>query len=560
MPRPLLLLAVWALLLGGAPRALADDALDLARERGKLIVATDAGYVPFEVINPDGTFSGFDVDLLTEIGKELGLEVELRNTAWAGIIGALQANKVDLIMSGMSVTEERKKAVDFSEPYYRVGQVVIKRRGDERINSPSDLDDPALTIATQEGTTGEEAVRQKFPQGKLLRFPKVDQACVALTQGKADAVVFDKPNLVDYVMRRRERDLVGLWEPFTDEPIGAAFRKDSPKLRAAFDAALAKIRADGRYDALVEKYFPEVDPDLDAKAPRPAQAEKVVRPWLRWWLLPYLLFAAVVAVLARRHLPRRQRELVLRALLYVGLAGVFLTWYLLLQEKVSYRWGWDRFLKGGWLQLLLRGLWLTIQVAAVSLVLALPLGIAVGLLRVSRAKDLRWLGTVYVEIVRGTPLLVQVMIWYYFIGQAFGMQSFGAAVAALSCFTASYIAEIVRAGIQSIDAGQMEAARSLGMSHAQAMRTVILPQAIRRILPPLASEFVALVKDSSLASVIGLEELTKRGQDVGSRALLSFEVWIVVAALYLAINLILSLGVRWLEKKTGTRQQREAIR
>ncbi|HBP21764.1 MAG TPA: amino acid ABC transporter substrate-binding protein, partial [Planctomycetes bacterium] len=170
MPRPLLLLAVWALLLGGAPRALADDALDLARERGKLIVATDAGYVPFEVINPDGTFSGFDVDLLTEIGKELGLEVELRNTAWAGIIGALQANKVDLIMSGMSVTEERKKAVDFSEPYYRVGQVVIKRRGDERINSPSDLDDPALTIATQEGTTGEEAVRQKFPQGKLLRF------------------------------------------------------------------------------------------------------------------------------------------------------------------------------------------------------------------------------------------------------------------------------------------------------------------------------------------------------------------------------------------------------
>ncbi|HBP21765.1 MAG TPA: hypothetical protein DEA08_28770, partial [Planctomycetes bacterium] len=127
-------------------------------------------------------------------------------------------------------------------------------------------------------------------QGKLLRFPKVDQACVALTQGKADAVVFDKPNLVDYVMRRRERDLVGLWEPFTDEPIGAAFRKDSPKLRAAFDAALAKIRADGRYDALVEKYFPEVDPDLDAKAPRPAQAEKVVRPWLRWWLLPYLLF------------------------------------------------------------------------------------------------------------------------------------------------------------------------------------------------------------------------------------------------------------------------------
>jgi polar amino acid transport system permease protein len=257
---------------------------------------------------------------------------------------------------------------------------------------------------------------------------------------------------------------------------------------------------------------------------------------------------------------RAQREIAFRVVLYGALLVGALVWYTQLQTKTSYSWDWQRFFADGWFKLLLSGLWLTVQVAAISLLVALPLGICVGLLRVSRASDLRLLGFVYVELIRGTPLLVQVMLWYFFIGRAFDLGSFSAAVAALSCFTASYIAEIVRAGIQSIESGQMEAARSLGLSHAQAMRTVILPQALRRVLPPLASEFVALVKDSSLASVVGLEELTKRGLDVQGRAYLTFEVWIVVAILYLAINVILSLGVRWLEKATGTQQERESIR
>ena len=105
---------------------------------------------------------------------------------------------------------------------------------------------------------------------------------------------------------------------------------------------------------------------------------------------------------------------------------------------------------------------------------------------------------------RGTPLLVQVMIWYHLLAHPLGLETFGAAVCALGCFAGAYIAEIVRAGIQGVDRGQMEAARSLGLTHVQALATVVLPQAIRRILPPLASEFIALVKDSSLASVISL--------------------------------------------------------
>ena len=245
----------------------------------------------------------------------------------------------------------------------------------------------------------------------------------------------------------------------------------------------------------------------------------------------YLVFAALVALVAWR-----------------GAANL------------TYRWDWGRFFGEGWWKLLFQGLWLTLQVAAVSLVLALPLGVIVGLCRGSRDPGARLVAFLYVELIRGTPLLVQVFLWYFVIGKVFDLASFGSAVGALSCFTASYIAEIVRAGIQSIDRGQMEAARSLGLSHFQAMRFVILPQALRRILPPLASEFIALVKDSSLASVAALKELTKKAQDIQSSSYLTFEPWITTAALYLVICVILSLGVRALERWLGVGHQQEAIR
>ncbi len=267
---------------------------------------------------------------------------------------------------------------------------------------------------------------------------------------------------------------------------------------------------------------------------------------------------------------RATRRNLIRGLVYAALLGALCVVVWGGASGLRYRWDWGGFFSR-WFPLLLQGLALTLKVAALSLCLALPLGVAVGLCRVARDPVARWVGTAYVEVVRGTPLLVQVMLWYFVLAKAFeellaqvGLSvtfgSFGAAVAALSCFTASYIAEIVRAGIQSIDPGQLEAARSLGLSHFQALRTVILPQAIRRVLPPLASEFVALVKDSSLASVVGLEELTKRAQDVQGRAFLTFEVWIVAALLYLAINLLLSLAVRLLERKLGVAHRREEIR
>ena len=225
----------------------------------------------------------------------------------------------------------------------------------------------------------------------------------------------------------------------------------------------------------------------------------------------------------------------------------------------SYHWNWSAFFEDGF-WLLIKALPYTLIVAAVSLLVALPLGVIVGLCRVAHDPVASGLGTAFVELVRGTPLLVQLYVWYFVIGDVYGLTELQAGCAGLSCFTASYIAEIVRGGIQSIDPGQMEAARSLGLTHVQAMRHVILPQALRRVLPPLASEFIALVKDSSLVSVIGLTELTKATRDVQGRTFLTFEAWLTTAAIYLVINLALSLAVRGLEKKLGQGERQAAIR
>lgn len=198
---------------------------------------------------------------------------------------------------------------------------------------------------------------------------------------------------------------------------------------------------------------------------------------------------------------------------------------------------------------LLVGLWVTLKISLWSLVFALALGLVAGLGRVARNPAARSLAATYVEVIRGTPLLVQIFIFYFFIGTVLELSALAAGVAALAVFTGAYVAEIVRAGIEAVPRGQMEAARSLGMSYAQAMRFVVLPQALRRALPPLAGQFISLIKDSSLVSVIAITDLTKAGREIVSSTFTPFEVWFTVALMYLALTGSLSLLVRRLERR-----------
>ena len=201
--------------------------------------------------------------------------------------------------------------------------------------------------------------------------------------------------------------------------------------------------------------------------------------------------------------------------------------------------------------LLLMGAAVTVKITALSVGLGIVIGLFVGIARISHSRVLRVLAAIYVDFLRGTPLLVQIFLIYFALPIVTGhhMDPFVAAIASCSINSGAYVAEIFRAGIQSIDAGQMEAGRSLGMTWGQTMRYIIVPQAFKRVIPPLGNEFIALLKDSSLVSVIGFEELTRRGQLVIARTYGSLEIWTCVAIIYLLMTVTISRFVAYFERR-----------
>jgi polar amino acid transport system permease protein len=209
--------------------------------------------------------------------------------------------------------------------------------------------------------------------------------------------------------------------------------------------------------------------------------------------------------------------------------------------------------------LLIVGLWLTLQISVIATIGGVIIGTIGGLTRISSNPALKWLTICYVELIRGSPLMVQILIWYFVLGTVindllatYGMgrlPAFWYGAASLACFAGAYVTEIVRAGIQSIHRGQTEAARSLGMSYTQSMRYIILPQALRRILPPLAGQFISLIKDSSLLGIIAIRDLTKAAREIVSASLQPFEVYLLLGALYLVLTFSLSMLVQYMEKR-----------
>ena len=200
--------------------------------------------------------------------------------------------------------------------------------------------------------------------------------------------------------------------------------------------------------------------------------------------------------------------------------------------------------------ILLIGAMLTLKISLLSLLLSIPIGVIVGLCRVSRNRIISFLATCYVEFLRGVPLLVLLMWIFFVLGRFLRLGSYLSAIIGLGVFSGAFVAEIIRAGIQAVPKGQMEAARASGMDYRQAMRLVILPQAIRKVLPPLASQFIILIKDSSLVSTISVVDLTLVGRNLVATTFRSIEVFTVIAIIYFCMTFSLSKFIAYFEKCT----------
>lgn len=243
----------------------------------------------------------------------------------------------------------------------------------------------------------------------------------------------------------------------------------------------------------------------------------------------------------------------------IAAGAVIIVLIALSTQNMTYNWQWyrvpryivestDTGLRAG---LLLQGLAVTLKISGLGLVLAAGIGLVTALLRLSQSVVANVVARTYLEAIRNTPLLVQIFFIYFVVSPVLGIGRFWSAVIALSLFEGAYASEIIRGSILAVHRGQWESAYSLGLSTPDSYRFVILPQAIRQIVPPLTSQAVSLVKDSALVSTIAIYDLTMRGSAVVAETFLTFEIWFVVAGIYLAVTGALSVLVGILEKRMG---------
>lgn len=507
MARRVLILLL--LLFAGLGRA--QSLVDAIKKRGELVIATDATYKPFETKKKDGSgIEGFDVDVAEELAKGLGVKLRWIDQEWSGVLGSLESGKADLVMAGVTITAERKaKGYLYSRPYFLSGQAIARRKGDASIGKPEDL--VGKTVAVQAETTGQFAVEKLgVPKDRQLRFDGIQEGLLDVQNGKSAACVGDEPTIKAYLDSYPNIELVG--PAFVKENLGIVAWKGHGDLVAEVNKTIAAMLADGRYARLYGKWIgdpwtPELAKELEAQKDGGSSVTDM---------------AAAPS------------------------SGGFVIRFDLLREAIPR---------------LLQGALLTLELTALSLVFGVAGGLGLALLRLSPLKALRPPAVAYVEIVRGTPLLMQIYVIYFVLPAVLPsvferIPSFAAGVLALSLNAAAYTSEIFRAGIESIDPGQMEAARSLGMGHRAAMRWVILPQTFRRVLPPLTNEAVALLKDSSLVSVVALAELMRTGKEIATDGGSPTTIYLGVALIYLAMTLPLTYLVRRLESRWGTGRRR----
>jgi len=232
------------------------DTLDEVKERGVLRVGMEPGYMPFELTNQKGEIIGFDVDMAKRMAKALGVKLELVSTAWDGIIPSLVTKKFDIIMSGMTITEERAKTVDFAQPYIIIGQTALIRADlAAEVKNWKDLDDPKYKIASKLGTTGEITTKKMLSKAQYFSYETEQEGIMETVNGKVDAFIYDSPfNAVAFAQKGQGK-LVFLDQPFTEEPLGWAVRKGNPKFLAFLDEFLAESKNNGTYRKIYSKWF-----------------------------------------------------------------------------------------------------------------------------------------------------------------------------------------------------------------------------------------------------------------------------------------------------------------
>lgn len=450
---------------------------------GKVIkVVTSANFPPYE-FHQNGQIVGVDIDIIREVLRRNGMEMVVEDMKFDSIIVAIQTGKGDIAASGLTVTEDRQREVDFSVTYVQAKQVIIVRE-DSDIAAPQDLQ--GRKIGVQSGTTGDTFVTENI--GNPQRFDDASTAVAALKSGKLDAVVLDYEPARVHVARNAGLKLLD--EPLTSEEYAFAVAKGNRELLEMINKTLQEMIADGTIENIRAKYEKVTDIEVAETDPDGSFKDDL-----------YTVFVK------------------------------------------NARW-----------RYLCNGLKVTLLVAFFSVILGVSIGFFVAIIRstadtTGKLKIANFLCKVYLMIIRGTPVVLQLLIIYFVVFGSMDVDKVLVAIIAFGINSGAYVAEIIRSGIMSIDRGQMEAGRSLGLSYSKTMILVILPQALKNVLPALGNEFIVLLKETSVCGFIALEDLTKGGDVIRSQTYNAFLPLIAVALIYLVLVMTFSFVLEKFEKR-----------
>ncbi|CAC7222308.1 TPA: ABC transporter permease subunit [Staphylococcus aureus] len=448
-----------------------DQTWEKIKERGELRVGLSADYAPMEfehTVNGKTEYAGVDIDLAKKIAKDNNLKLKIVNMSFDSLLGALKTGKIDIIISGMTSTPERKKQVDFSDSYMMTKNIMLVKK--DKVNEYKDIKDfNNKKVGAQKGTEQKKIAQTEIENASITSLSRLPDVILALKSGKVEGAVVEKPVAEAYLKQNPKLGISNVKFNEEEKDTVIAVPKDSPKLLSQINKTIKEVKDKG----LIDKYMTNAANAMNDDSG------------------------------------------------FISKYGSFF----------------------------LKGIKITILISLIGVALGSILGAFVALMKLSKIKIISWIASIYIEILRGTPMLVQVFIVFFGITAALGLD-----ISALVCGTialvinsSAYIAEIIRAGINAVDKGQMEAARSLGLNYRQTMKSVIMPQAIKNILPALGNEFVTLIKESSIVSTIGVGEIMFNAQVVQGISFDPFTPLIVAAALYFVLTFVLTRIMNMIE-------------
>jgi len=577
--------------------------------KGRLRIATSADGLPFTFIK-EGKYTGLDIDLVYRFAERQGLVPDVQTLPFASLIASIASGKSDVICAGITITEERAKQVRFSDVYYESGAdaLILKENAAPGPGqSPAGPAAPAFetaVIGAMTGTTGEQIVRERFPKADLKLFDDVMDAVAALKTGKLAYVITAYTTALRAA--NANKDLALLPEEYNHEWASIAVPKNNPELLGKINAVLKDFKADGTLDKIIGHWVrPDGSPYEIVKVPKaaggrplrvaiaanrepmgyhqggeivgldPELIESVAYRLGRPVVYSDMKFSALVVALESGKADvicsnmtateeRRKRVsftdgyyvnpqvmLARRAPVTAGAAPAV--------EKTGF---WAR-IKDSFINNIIRekrylliwaGLKVTFLISILSALLGTVLGGLICFMRMSRRKTLRAIARVYIDLLRGIPQVVLLMMMFYVVFAPLNISGVLVATITFAMNFAAYVSEMFRTSIESVKKGQTEAGIALGFSRVGTFLHIVLPQAVQRVLPVYKGEFIALVKMTAIVGYIAVQDLTKASDIIRSRTFDAFFPLIMVAVLYFVLAWLLTLLLEAIQVRTAPKR------